>query len=100
MAESMNRGGGVAEPRRGPESGGVLRAGKDSAQGVASGVASAASQAWESTSAGVQQAASAVAHTAEDAWGALRGCMGRYPFATFFLGVGVGALAALALRRR
>ena len=72
MAESMNRGGAVAERRRGQESEGVLGAVKDSAQGAASGVASAASQAWESTSEGVQQAASAVAHTAEGAWGVAR----------------------------
>ena len=70
------------------------------AQGAASSVASAAEQAWETTSGGAQQAASAVVHTAEDAWGSMRSCMGRYPIATFFAGVGVGALAVMALRRR
>ena len=59
-----------------------------------------AQQAWESTSYGAQQAASAVAHTAEDAWGSVRSCMSRYPFATFLTGVGVGALAVMAFDRR
>jgi hypothetical protein len=68
--------------------------------GAASSVASAAEQAWETTSHGAQQAASAVAHTTADAWGSVRSCMSRYPLATFFAGVGVGMLAVMALQRR
>ena len=70
------------------------------AQDLASGVASAAEQAWETTSEGTQHAASAVAHGAEDAWDSMRSCMSRYPFATFFAGVGVGVLAMMAMQRR
>ena len=110
MADRMNQGGdwqrrqesgGVAEQERGQKSsGGVMGTVAGVAQGAASGVASAAEQAWEGTSHGVQQAASAVAHTAEDAWGSVRSCMTRYPFATFFTGVAIGALAVMALQRR
>lgn len=112
MAHHKNRGGGgewqrgqesgigVAEQQRGQEAGGVLGAVTGAAQGAASSVASVAEQAWETTSHGAQQAASAVAHTAEDAWGSVRGCMSRYPFATFFVGVGVGVLIVMALDRR
>jgi hypothetical protein len=102
MADRMNQGGGVAERQRGGQesTGGVLGAAAGKAQGLASGVASAAEQAWEGTSEGAQYAASAVAHTAEDAWGSVRGCMSRYPFATFFAGVGVGVLAMMAMQRR
>ena len=70
------------------------------ARGAASNVASAAEQAWESTSHGAQRAASAVAHTAEDVWGSMRTCMSRYPFAVFFTGLAVGALVVMALDRR
>ena len=112
MADRINQGGSVAERQRGQqptgvgeqqrrqESGGVLGAVTDAAQGAASGLASAAEQAWETTSRGAQQAASAVSHTAEDVWSSTRACMGRYPFATFFVGVGVGAMVMMALQRR
>jgi hypothetical protein len=101
MADRINQGG-VAEHQRGRQesAGGVMGAVAGTAQDLASGVASVAEQAWGSTSEGVQQAAAAVVHTAEDVWGSARGCMSRYPFATFFLGVGVGALAVMALQRR
>jgi hypothetical protein len=96
MADRMNQGG-VAERERGP---GVFGTVTGAAQGAASSVASAAEQAWESTSHAAQQAASAVAHTAENTWDSVRSCMSRYPFATFFAGVGVGVLAVMALQRR
>jgi hypothetical protein len=100
MADRMNQGG--AERQRGwqESSGGVMGSVAEKAQGLASGVAGAAEQVWESTSGGAQQAASAVAHTAEDVWGSVRSCMSQYPFATFFFGVGVGALAMMAMQRR
>jgi hypothetical protein len=97
----MNQGG-VAEEQRGRHESpsGVMGAVAGRAQDLASGVASAAEQAWESTSEGTQHAASAVAHGAEEAWDSVRGCMSRYPFATFFAGVGIGALAVMAMQRR
>jgi hypothetical protein len=106
MADRMNQddwqrrqeSGGVAEQER--RQGGILGTVAGAAQGAASSVASATEQAWETTSHGAQRAASAVVHTAEDAWVSMRSCMSRYPFATFFLGVGVGALAVMALQRR
>ncbi len=102
MADRTNQGGGVAERQRGWQepAGGVLGNVAGKAQDLASGVASAAEQAWDGTTGGVQYAASAVAHSAEDAWDSVRGCMSRYPFATFFAGVGIGALAMMAMRRR
>ena len=102
MADRSTQNGGVAERPRGwqESAGNVLGAVAGKAQDLASGAASAAEQAWDSTSTGAQEAACAVAHTAEDAWGSLRSCMATYPFATFFFGVGVGALAMMAMRRR
>jgi len=106
MADRMNQGdwqrrqepGGVAEQER--RQGNLLGTVAGAAQGAASSVASATEQAWETTSRRAQQAASAVAHTAEDAWDSVRSCMSRYPFAVFFTGVAVGALAVMALQRR
>ena len=101
MADRMNQGGPAERPRGWQESaGGVIGTVAGKAQGLASEVAGAAEQAWDSTSEGAQHAASAVAHTAEDAWSSARSCMSRYPFATFFFGVGVGALAMMAMQRR
>jgi hypothetical protein len=101
MADRMNQGG-VAEQQRGRQesTGGVMGAVAGKAQDLASGVASAAEQAWESTSEGTQYAASAVAHGAEEAWDSVRGCMSRYSFATFFTGVGIGVLFMMAMQRR
>ena len=99
MADRINQGM-IGGQKRGQESGGVMQTVEESAQGMASNVASAAGQAWDATSRGAQQAASAVAETAGNAWGDLRACMARYPFAVFFTGFAVGALAALALERR
>jgi len=99
MADRMHHGG-VAERQRGQESHGVVEAVKDLAQTAGSSVESAAEKAWETTTQGAQKAASAVAHTAEDTWDSVRSCMSRYPVATFFVGVGVGALIAFSLERR
>jgi len=92
--------GGVAERRPGGQSEGIFDTVSDAAQSAASGVGSVAGQAWDSTARGARQAASAVSHTAEDAWESMRGCMSRYPIATFLTGVGLGALFVLALQRR
>jgi ElaB/YqjD/DUF883 family membrane-anchored ribosome-binding protein len=101
MVDRMNYGGGTAERQRGQEStGGVLGTVSDAAKSAVSSVTSAAEQAWETTSHGAQQAASAVTQTAEDTWSSVHGCMSRYPFATFFAGVGVGALIVLVLQKR
>lgn len=80
--------------------GGVMEAVRESAEGMASNVASAAGQTWDVASQGARQAASAVTETVGGAWSDLRSCMARYPFAVFFTGIGVGALLALALERR
>jgi hypothetical protein len=79
--------------------GGVVGAIKDKAQELASNVASTAEHAWEGTRQGVQRAASTVADTAENAWESMTTCMRNYPFATFFVGVGLGFLLAGFLRR-
>ena len=101
MVNRIDRGTGAAERQRGHESGaGVVQAVRESAQGLASNAASAAERAWDAASRGAQQAASTAARSVESAWGDLRSCMGRYPFATFFFGVAVGALAAMAVERR
>jgi hypothetical protein len=100
MADRMNQGGAAEQQRGRQQSGGVMGAVAGKAQDLASGAASAAEQAWESSSEGTQYAASAVAHGAEDAWDSMRSCMSRYPFATFFAGVGVGVLAMMAMQRR
>jgi hypothetical protein len=73
---------------------------KDNAQGMASSVASAAEDAWDTTRHGVQHAASTVAHTAGDAWGDLTGLMRRYPFGTLFVGVGIGFLVSRIVEDR
>jgi hypothetical protein len=101
MADKLNQFG-VAEEQRGRQGlpGRVMGVVAGKAQDLATGVASAAEQAWENTSEGAQHAASAVAHGAEDGWGFVRRCMSRYPLATFFIGVGVGARAVMALQRR
>jgi hypothetical protein len=91
MASASNQGfAGGQRPNRADEGtlGGAASAVRDKVEDVASSVASTAEGAWDST----RQAASAVANTAGDAWGELTGLMRRYPFATFFLGVGCGVV--------
>lgn len=75
---------------------GVVESVKETAQDLASGAASRAGEAWESTRQGVQQAYSAVAGTAEDAFDELTSFMRRYPLATLAIGFGMGFLAAQA----
>lgn len=114
MANTGNRGmGGFTEQQRGQESGrgqtstgtrheeqGVMGTIKDKASDLASGVASTAEQAWETTRQTAQNVASTVASTAEDAWDSVNGFMRRYPMATFFIGLGFGFLLAEMFTRR
>ena len=95
MADRMNQNGGVAELQR-PQESRVLGA----VSGAAQSVASAAERAWETTSEEAQQAASLVAHKAEDAWDTVHSCMSRNPVAVFFTGIALGALVVMALDRR
>jgi ElaB/YqjD/DUF883 family membrane-anchored ribosome-binding protein len=77
---------------------GVVESVKEKAQDLASGVASAAGEAWDSTREGVERAYSAVANTAGDAFGEVTDFMRRYPLATLLIGFGMGFLAAQAFR--
>ena len=100
MATPNNPGG--QQPHTGNEGalGGMASAVKDKVEDVASSVASTAEEAWDSTRQGVQHAASAVAHTAGDAWGEMTGLMSRYPFGTLCVGIGVGFLLSRLLEDR
>jgi hypothetical protein len=110
MANPGNRGmGGFGEQQRGHEAGrgtgstgtatrheeqGVMGTVKDKASDLASGVASTAEQAWETTRQTAQNVASSVASTAGDAWDNVSSFMRNYPVATFFIGLGCGFLLA------
>jgi hypothetical protein len=72
------------------EQSGVLGTIKDKASELASGVATTAEQAWDTT----RNVASSVASTAEEAWDSVSSFMRRYPMATFFIGAGFGFLLA------
>lgn len=72
----------------------------EGAQNLASSVASAAGQAWDSTRDVAQKAASTVANTAEDVWDSTTGFMRRYPFATLAIGFGLGFLVCMAMDSR
>jgi ElaB/YqjD/DUF883 family membrane-anchored ribosome-binding protein len=72
----------------------------EGAQNVASSVATAAENAWETTRDAAKSAASTVASTAEDAWTGATRFMRNYPFATLAIGFGLGFLTAMALRSR
>jgi ElaB/YqjD/DUF883 family membrane-anchored ribosome-binding protein len=105
MANPGNRGMNFPE-QRGQDAGkssagGVMESVKEKASDIASGVASTAEQAWDTTRHAVQSAASTVASTAEDAWDSTISFMRRYPLATFGIGVGLGFLLCgfLAMRR-
>ncbi len=65
---------------------GMATAIKDKVEDVASSVTSTAEDAWDTT----RQAASSVARTAGNAWDDFTGLMRRYPFGTLFVGVGIG----------
>jgi ElaB/YqjD/DUF883 family membrane-anchored ribosome-binding protein len=75
---------------------GVASAVKDKVEDMASSVASTAEEAWDSTREGIQRAAS----TAGDAWGEMTGLMRRYPFGTLCVGIGVGFLLSRVLQER
>jgi ElaB/YqjD/DUF883 family membrane-anchored ribosome-binding protein len=80
--------------------GGMASAVKDKVEDVASSVASTAEEAWDSTREGVQRAASTVAHTAGDAWEDVTGLMRRYPFGTLCVGIGIGFLLSRLVEDR
>jgi hypothetical protein len=63
---------------------------------VASSVASTAEEAWDRT----RRAATSVAETAGTAWDDLTGLMSRYPFATLFVGIGVGICVSRLIEGR
>ena len=103
MASTGNQGPGARqEPHKMNEGtvGGMASAVKDKVEDVASSVASTAEEAWDSTREGVQRAASTVAHTAGDAWGEVTGLMRRYPFGTLCVGIGLGFLLSRVLEDR
>ena len=68
----------------------------EKAQDFASDIASRAGDTWESTRQGAQQAASAVADSAQDAFFGVREFLARYPFATLCAGCCFGFLMARA----
>jgi ElaB/YqjD/DUF883 family membrane-anchored ribosome-binding protein len=99
MANPTNRGVNFPE-QRGQETGkssnqgmgGTVESLKEKASDVASGVASTAEQAWDTTRHAVQSAASTVASATENAWEGAISFMRRYPLATFAMGAGFGFL--------
>ena len=99
MATTVNQGfPGGQQPHRANEGtlGGVASAVKDTVEDVASSVATTAEEAWDSTREGVRR----VTHTAGDAWGEMTGLMRRYPFGTLCVGIGVGFLLSRVLEER
>jgi ElaB/YqjD/DUF883 family membrane-anchored ribosome-binding protein len=103
MASTGNQGfGAQREPQKTNEGtyGGVGSVIKEKVENAASSVASTAEEAWDSTRQGVQRAASTVAGTAEDAWAEMTGLMRRYPFGTLCVGIGVGFLMSRLLEDR
>ncbi len=84
--------GSTAGHRMGEAASGV----RETAQNVASSVAETAEQAWDQT----RRAASSVAQTAGSAWDDVTGIMSRYPFATLFVGIGLGVVLGRLLEGR
>jgi ElaB/YqjD/DUF883 family membrane-anchored ribosome-binding protein len=93
-------GGSSGRGSKAEESQGVMGSAMEGAQHLASSVASAAGQAWDTTRDVAQKAASTVANTAEDVWDTTTGFMRRYPFATLAIGFGLGFLVCMALDSR
>jgi len=89
MAEVKNR-------PFGQQAGNVMEGLKDKAQDVASTVAHKAEEAVETAQQKAREAASYVGSQAENAWESARGCMSRYPVATFAVGIGLGLLLGRA----
>ena len=81
-------------------SGGVMGSVVEGAQNVASTVANAAEQAWDTTRHVAGQAASTVANAAETAWDSTTTFMRRYPLATLAFGFGLGFLVCMALQSK
>ncbi len=82
------------------EAKGVMGNVVEGAQNLASSVASAAENAWDTTRNVAQKTASTVAGAAEDAWDSTTNFMRRYPFATLGIGIGLGFLLCMALQSR
>jgi ElaB/YqjD/DUF883 family membrane-anchored ribosome-binding protein len=71
----------------------------DKAQELASNLGTKAGEAWDSTRQGVQQAASRVTDTAEEAFESVTGFVRRYPIATLCVGFGLGFLVGRLIAR-
>ncbi len=97
MPEPSNRGINFPEQSKSSESGGTMGTVRDKAQEMASSVASSAQQAWDTTRRQVQDAASNVGETFEDAFGNVNHFVRRYPLACVLGGFFVGFLAASAM---
>jgi hypothetical protein len=92
MASESTHGSTAGQQRMGETMSGV----RETAQNVASSVAETAEQAWDQT----RRAATSVAETAGTAWDDLTGLMSRYPFATLFVGIGVGICLSRLIEAR
>lgn len=97
MANTPNQGRNPWEQSRQTGVGGAASSVKETAQQAGSAVAEKAGEAWETARESAQQAASYVADTAGDAWEGVNDFMKRYPIATFLAGVGLGMLLCGAL---
>jgi ElaB/YqjD/DUF883 family membrane-anchored ribosome-binding protein len=71
---------------------------KEKAQEMASTVATRAEDAWDTAKHGVQQAASTVATSAGQARDTVAQFMRSYPYATLFVGMGLGLLLSRLLQ--
>jgi hypothetical protein len=96
MASTSNQGPGAQREPHKTDEGGMVSAVRDKVEDVASSVAATAEEAWDSTRQGVRR----VADSAGDAWGEVTGLMRRYPFGTLCVGIGVGFVLARLLEDR
>ncbi len=95
MASRGNTGGSRGQEHHRADEG-TLGGVTSAVQEAASSVASTAQDAWD----GTRRAATAMADTAGDAWGELTGLMRRYPFGTLFVGVGIGFVLSRLMEDR
>src|SRR5262249_30167891 len=88
--------GGVGETLRHTASGVAEPAGQvqDKVQDAASSMAHSAEEAWDSASQGVRRGAHAAAETAENFWDEATGLVRRYPVASVLIAFGLGCLVA------
>jgi ElaB/YqjD/DUF883 family membrane-anchored ribosome-binding protein len=70
---------------------------RDRAREMASNLSERAGDAWESTSRGVRQGASAVAESAQDFWAASTDLIRRYPVASVAIAFALGCLTPACL---